>query len=82
MPQQANTGMIGVPWAYCDTCGWQYRVSKLRMQNNLLRCPQCYDNPRQMLRDERVASKVADTFEEAENVTAKIRQEPNVVRER
>lgn len=55
MPNQAHSGIHGIPWHTCDVCGWDYPVSQLRRQPGLKRgilvCPKCYDNPLTFYRD-------------------------------
>jgi hypothetical protein len=50
------------------------------MQNGLLLDEKCYDNEEQMLRTEIVTEVLQSPIIEADNETAKIRSNPNIVR--
>ena len=45
MPNQSHSGIHGDPWHRCDCCGFDYRTSQLRRQNNFIVCAKCYDDP-------------------------------------
>lgn len=46
MPNQAHSGIQGVPWYHCQRCGCDFRTSDLKPQKGLLLCTQngCYDD--------------------------------------
>lgn len=46
MPNQAHSGIIGVPWHRCSRCGTDQRTSDLKPQKGLLVCRtyDCVDN--------------------------------------
>ena len=80
MPRQSRSGLRGVPWAYCERCGWQYPLDKLTMQNGLLLCvAKCLDGTEMLTRDRRLAEFLATMGPDAENETAKKRAESNNV---
>jgi len=55
MPNQSHSALAGDPWARCDRCGWDYRLSQMVMQNGLLLCfAKCYDNPDILNRDQEI----------------------------
>lgn len=82
MPAQSHSGIRGIPWSFCDRCGFQYPLDKLQMQDGLLLCiVKCVDATTMLTRDQRVADFLANMGPEAENETGKVRSEPNEVRE-
>ena len=42
----SHSGLHGLPWARCDRCGYQDRMTELVLQRGLLLCIfKCVDNP-------------------------------------
>lgn len=79
MPGQSGSGIRGIPWARCDRCGWDYPLDKLVMQNGLLLCQtKCYDDPLIFTRDQVMEEVISEGGDEAENITARKRAEPNI----
>lgn len=51
MPMQRGN-VTGVPWHYCDRCGWQYPLDRMTRQRGLLLClEKCWDQPFMFERD-------------------------------
>jgi len=47
MPNQAYSGIHGIPWGRCDRCGLDFPLSRLVRQRGILVCTErdCWDNP-------------------------------------
>lgn len=47
MPNQAHSGIHGIPWHRCDRCGCEFPTSQLRRQRGLILCSShgCTDDP-------------------------------------
>lgn len=83
MPGQRHSGKLGVPWARCDRCKWDYPHNRLTMQDGLLLClDKCVDQTTVWTRGEVIQNKLRFPREEPFNVTAQKRQYPNVIRPR
>lgn len=80
MPARRKSGWHGIPWGFCDRCGWQYPISELVMQNGELLCrAKCYDVPLMFYRPMLLADAVSGGVEhEMEPVTSIRRTEPNI----
>jgi hypothetical protein len=73
----AQHGLRGVPWSRCDRSGEDWPLDSLTMQNGLLLCPNCVDDPIMWYRPAIVAENVSYPTDEVPNITAEIRREPN-----
>ncbi len=73
-----NKGITGDPTAFCDRCGWEYRLSELEMQNGLLLCiPKCFDGTEMFKRDRVIQEVLSSTSEEMVSQTSIKRSEDN-----
>lgn len=65
MPNQSHSGWTGIPWHYCDRCGFPYPVSQLVKQSGLIVCREkCWDNPQATLSVDRRLSTIAQVLSE------------------
>lgn len=61
MPWQGGSGFNGIPWGYCERCGWQYPVDHLVKQRGIVVCvDKCYDNPLIFDRERLIAETIED----------------------
>ena len=67
MPNQAHSGIHGIPWGRCDRCGLDFPLDRLVRQRGLLLCTErnCWDNPIAWNR-ERIIEDVLETSSSVE----------------
>ena len=69
MPNPSHSGLFGDPFAYCDRCGWVYRLGQMVMQNGLLLClAKCYDNPDILNRDQAIQEALQGDSTEGQSI--------------
>lgn len=83
MPFNAKSGRRGIPWSYCQRCGWQYPLDQLQEQNGLLVCTvKCLDDSLKSdpsIRVKQIADFLADMGPDAPDETAAKTEEANIV---
>jgi len=60
VPNPSHSGWTGIPWHFCDRCGFDYRVSELTRQNGILVCQSCFDDPSGFTRERDIQEVLSD----------------------
>lgn len=74
MATQRDSGMLVAPWANCDVCGDTFRVTDLKRQKGVLKCPFDFDDTIVETRDAIIDSVLSSNEEEPR--TADILRDP------